>query len=188
MRHPEVFLIPLLLLLDYVLTVGGSKMAARKYSQHFKFEHYEMNPIWQKTIAKGKWLNPKHLLMVLLASLFCFMWADGWRETSAINEGVLGALLTLYSTVLAAHVGNLLTFWRMIRNPDEVSGEITLSHKYLLSMSRNRSLLALFPIGMAAWLAPSPFLYGGVGALLMFNVIQAIWSLNYRPKSSPEAA
>jgi len=41
MRHPEVFLIPLLLLLDYVLTVGGSKMAARKYSQHFKFEHYE---------------------------------------------------------------------------------------------------------------------------------------------------
>jgi hypothetical protein len=62
MRHPEVFLVPVLLLLDYFLTVGGSKLAARKYSQHFKFEHYEMNPLWQKTISQGKWLNPKHLL------------------------------------------------------------------------------------------------------------------------------
>ena len=48
MRHSEVFLVPLLMLLDYFLTVGGSKLAARKYSQHFKFEHYEMNPFGRK--------------------------------------------------------------------------------------------------------------------------------------------
>jgi hypothetical protein len=187
MRHPEVFLVPLLLFLDYFLTIGGSKLAARKYNQHFKFESYELNPLWQKTIAKGKWLNPKHLLIVVLTSLFCFIWADGWAEKSEVNEGVLGALLTLYSVVLAAHVGNLMIFWRMVRKPDEVSGEVTLSHKYLLAMSRSRSLMPLFPIGMAACLAPSPFLYGGLGALVMFNVIQAIWALNYRPKPSPEA-
>lgn len=187
MRHPEVFLVPLLMLLDYFLTVAGSKLAARKYRQHFKFEHYEMNPLWQKTISQGKWLNPKHLLIVVIAGFVCFLWADAWTEKSAQSEAALGALLTLYSVVLAAHVGNLMIFWRMVRNPDEVSGEVTLSHKYLLAMSRSRSLLTLFPIGMAACLAPSPFLYGGLGALVMFNVIQAIWALNYRPKPSPEA-
>jgi hypothetical protein len=188
MQHPEVFLLPVLMLLDYLLTIAGSKLAARKYNRHFKFEHYEMNPLWQKTIAQGKWFSFKHFLGVVFAGFICFVWADTWREKSEASEGALGALLTLFSVVLAAHVGNLMIFWRMVRNPDEVCGEVTLSHKYLLAMSRSRSLMALFPISMAAWLAPSPFLYGGVGALVTFNVIQAIWAFNYRAKPSPEAA
>jgi len=188
MRHPEVFLVPLLLFLDYFLTLGGSKLAARKYSQHFKFEHYELNPLWQKSITQGKWLNRKHLVIVLLASFVCFIWADGWTEQSEVNEGVLGAALIFYSSVLAAHVNNLLVFWRLGRHPDEVSGEITLSHKYLLAVSRYRSFMALFPVALAAWLSPSPFLWGGVASLVMFNVVQAIWALNYRPKASQGVA
>ena len=88
---------------------------------------------------------------MVIAGFVCFLWADGWTEKSAQSEAALGALLTLYSVVLAAHVGNLMIFWRIVRNPDEVSGEVTLSHKYLLAMSRSRSLLAIFPVGMAAW-------------------------------------
>lgn len=188
MRHPEVFLLPVLLFLDYFLTVGGSKLAACKYNQHFKFEHYELNPVWQKSIAQGKWFNPRHLFIVLLTSLLCFIWAEGWTEKNEANEGVLGAVLILYSTVLAAHIGNLLTFWRTMRNPDDVSGEVTLGHKYLLAVSRYRSFMAIFPVALAAWLSPSPFLWGGVLSLVSFNIVQAIWSFNYRPKSSPEAA
>jgi hypothetical protein len=186
MRHPEVFLVPVLLLVDYFLTVGGSKLATRKYTQHFKFEHYELNPLWQKSISQGKWLNLRHLLMVVIAGFICFVWADGWTEESAPSEAALGAVLMLYSTILAAHVGNFLTFWRMMRNPDEVTGEIKLAHKYLLAVSRYRSLMALFPLALAAWLAPSPFLYGGVAALVLFNGLQSIWSLNYRAQPSQE--
>lgn len=122
--------------------------------------------------------------MVVIAGFVCFIWADGWREKNEVNEGVLGAVLILHSTVFATHVSNLFTFWRLVRHPDEIAGEITLSHKYFLAVSRYRSFMALFPVALAAWLAPSPFLWGGVASLVLFNVVQAIWSLNYRPKSS----
>jgi len=188
MRHPEVFLIPLLMLLDYFLTVAGSKLAARKYRQHFKFEYYEMNPTWQKSIAQGRWFCPRHLFAVLGVSFGCFVWCDAWREPSQLSEGMLGFFLILYAAVLAAHVNVILASWRILRHPEEVSGEITLSHKHLLAMSRYHSFMALFPVACAAWLAPSPFLYGGVASLLLLIVHMSIWSFNYRSRPSQETA
>jgi hypothetical protein len=188
MRHPEVFLVPLLLLVDYFLTVAGAKLAAGRYNQHFKFEHYELNPLWQKDVAQRKWFNAKHLLIVVVIGFGCYIWADDWQDDSPLSQMALGAALILYSTILATHVANIMTFWRLVRNPDEVKGEITMSHKHLLAVSQYRSFMAIFPVALAAWFSPSPFLYGGIFALVFFNVVQAIWSFNYRPKSTSEAS
>jgi len=187
MRHPEVFLVPFVMLLDYLLTVAGSRLAARKYSQHFKFEHYELNPVWQKTITQGRWFSPKHMGIVVVTSLCCLVWGDAWKEPSQISEGALGFFVILYSSVVASHLGNILTFWRVLRHPQDLSGEVTVSHKQVLAMSRHRSLMVIFPIALAVWLAPSPFLYGGLASLILLDVYSLVWSFNYPSQAKQKA-
>ena len=45
MRHPEVLFVPVLMVLDYYLTLYGAHLAEQSYRRHFKTEHYELNPI-----------------------------------------------------------------------------------------------------------------------------------------------
>ena len=66
MLHPEMILVPVLLLADYFLTIQGANAAAGKYSQHFRVRHYQLNPLWQQAIARRKWFNPRHLLLVVV--------------------------------------------------------------------------------------------------------------------------
>ena len=42
---------PPFMLADYFLTLAGAAQKERKYDDHFKTEHYELNPTWQKDVA-----------------------------------------------------------------------------------------------------------------------------------------
>jgi hypothetical protein len=66
MRHPEVLFVPVLMVLDYYLTLYGAHLAERSYRRHFKIEHYELNPIWQSAVARRHWINLRHLAVVML--------------------------------------------------------------------------------------------------------------------------
>ncbi len=78
MKHPELILIPILMFSDYFLTVAGAVLKEKKYADHFKFEHYELNPIWQKEIAQKKWLNPKHIVLtIVFSSVLIFLMEFG---------------------------------------------------------------------------------------------------------------
>src|SRR5262245_6019846 len=61
MLHPEVLLVPVLMVLDYYLTLYGAHLAEQSYRRHFKTEHYELNPIWQRAVARRRWINLWHL-------------------------------------------------------------------------------------------------------------------------------
>ena len=76
MKHPEVILVPAFMLADYFLTLAGAVLRDRKYSDHFKTEHYEMNPLWQKDVARKKWLNPRHIVLVVVVS--CVNQSHDW--------------------------------------------------------------------------------------------------------------
>jgi hypothetical protein len=66
MEKYKFFLIPLLMLSDYFLTVVEARMAAKKYRQHFNFPDYELNPAFQKQIAQKRWFSPRHLTAVAI--------------------------------------------------------------------------------------------------------------------------
>src|SRR5690242_2440703 len=68
MKHPQILLLPLLMFADYFLTVLGAVLRDKGYSNHFKLEHYELNPVWQKSIRQKRWVNPRHILLTLFVS------------------------------------------------------------------------------------------------------------------------
>lgn len=47
MKHPEVLILPVLMIADYYLTILGSILYSQGYGKHIRFEHYELNPVWQ---------------------------------------------------------------------------------------------------------------------------------------------
>jgi len=110
MNYPEIFLLPVLMFADYFLTVAGNIQRDKKYSEHFKVEHYELNPIWQKSIAEKKWFNVRHILLTISVTAIL----AGLLEFGDLPDGLVqvisGAWVVLFSIVIGRHLSNILIF------------------------------------------------------------------------------
>jgi hypothetical protein len=185
MRYPEVFLVPVLMLFDYYLTLLGAYLAEQSYRRHFKVEHYELNPIWQKAVAQRRWLNWRHLALVFLVTVLLVLSLEVLELDAALYYALLGFLFTFYGLVLGRHLSNILTFAHLRRHPDGVTGEVRFSHRYVLLLSINQQLVAAVPIVFIAIFAPSPFVFGAVAGILAMLLIKAFW-LARTPRDSRE--
>ena len=175
MNHPELFIIPLLILSDYLLTVWGAVLSEKKYRQHFKIENYELNPIWQKSIAQKRWVNPKFMGIVVLVTGFCFVWSNGWTEKDVFSEGLFGFLVILSTSLIAVHLSNILTFVYMARHPQSISGEVAMSHMLILKMAQFRSMGLVFVFAVIAIFSPTPFVIGGLVSQVFLSILKLRW-------------
>ncbi len=175
MNHPEVLIIPVMMLADYLLTAWGAILSQKRYRQHFKVEHYELNPIWQKSIAQKKWFNPKHLVIVCIFTTFCCLWSNRWAGTDTGSEVLFGFLVTLNASVIGTHLTNILTFQYVNRHPDCMSGEITMNHPMMLNMTQFRLFSLLLILTIIAIFSPTPFIIGGACSQFVFLFVQLIW-------------
>jgi hypothetical protein len=167
--HWEVLLIPVLMLVDYFLTVVGARLAEGGYRRHFKFPDYELNPVLRKAIAAKKWLSPRHLLAVVLVGAVCGLWYQWWQEEEPLFEMFLGGAYGLFAAVIGGHVANIWSFYYLLKHPEKVSGEVVMTQRYVRHVTRARMLMVLLPAGGVVYFVPSPFVVGvvgGVGALM----------------------
>jgi hypothetical protein len=176
MNHPELLLIPIMMLLDYFLTVWGAVLSEQKYRQHFKIEHYELNPIWQKTIARKQWLNPKHLTSVTVIAVLCLWWSSAWTFRDNTMEGMFGFITILLASIIGLHVSNIFIFHYLLRHPECVSGEVRMSHLLMLHMSRLRFFILLFPLVLISIFEPTPFVIGGLCSQIVFFLVNLVWA------------
>lgn len=175
MKHPELLLIPAFMFADYFLTLAGAALKDRKYGNHFKAEHYELNPIWQQQVAQKIWFNPKHIMLtVVTSSLFICLAEYGDMPEPAV-QGFTGCLFSIYGMVIGRHLSNLVIFGHMIRKPDDISGQITMSHSLLLSVSLCQHLVAFVPLGLIAVFSPTPFATGAFAGVLLLVAIHLKW-------------
>jgi len=182
MKYPEIFLLPALMFADYFLTVAGSIKRDKKYSEHFKVEHYELNPIWQKSIAEKKWFNVRHILLTVSITAILAGMVEFCDLPNSIIQCILGALFVSFSIVVGRHLSNILMFRYLIRRPNEISGQVTTTHSLMLWWSMYQYLAALVPIAIIALFAPSPFAIGAlIGAALIF-VVHLNWIRKYKKK------
>ena len=169
MRYPEIILMPIMALVDYFLTVISAIQIEKGYSQHFKTKHYELNPIWQKDIAKKKWFNPRHIFRTIALSLVMMCGLEFLDMPDDFNQAVLGGILITYAMVIGKHLSNLFIFRHFFRHRDEISGQVIMSHKLVLSISMYGSLAFIIPVAMVAIFTQSYFALGGtVGIAALF--------------------
>lgn len=190
MEHYKFFLIPLLMLSDYFLTVIGAKLAEKSYRKHFKFPDYELNPVFRKAIAQKRWFNPFHLTLVSVVTFFCFCWSyssfvplPGFDQ---VSDGLFGYLVTLFASLNAIHLSNILLFKHLQKHPQDLSGQVTMSQNYLMVASRCRALTLLVPLTLALCFAPSAFLFGAVASQIALVMIKFVWAR--KKKIKPESA
>jgi hypothetical protein len=180
MRHPEVLFVPVLMLLDYYLTLYGAHLAEQSYRRHFKTEHYELNPIWQSAVARRHWINLRHLALVVLVVGILVLLAEVLELESESLNPLLGFVLTSYGMVLGRHLSNILTFAHLTLRPDEVVGEVRLSHSFVISLSIYQLLVVGLPIIFVAIFSPSGFVFGAVAAVLTMGSVKTLWLVRSR--------
>lgn len=164
-----------MMLADYFLTVWGAILSEKKYRLHFKIEHYELNPLWQKNIASKKWVNPKHLIAVAIVTLFCFVWSTGWTGPDMVAEGLLGYLTVLFVGIIGNHLTNIFIFLYVNRHPESIQGEIKMSHPLILCMSQFRAFSLLLVLTLIAIFSPTPFVLGGLCSQMTFLFVKLFW-------------
>ncbi len=188
MEHPELLLVPVLIFLDYFLTVLGASLSRRKYAEHFRTEHYELNPMWQKAIAGRKWFNPRHIAITVLFTLLlvcvCELVAD---MPDVPVRGLLGFVIVIFGALTGRHLSNLLIFRYLIRRPHGVSGHVVLTHRFVLSLSSYQALVVVVPVCLIAVLSPSPFAVGGAVGTLFLLGVHFVWRRRWERRAAAKA-
>jgi hypothetical protein len=179
-NHPELLSIPALMIADYLLTIAGAHLRRRAYGDHFKAQHYELNPIWQKSVERLRWFNPKHLALTALLSAILIACLEMLSSDDPMLQFYFGVLVGMYGTVIGRHLGNLAMFAYVSRHADAVDGEVTMSHDLVLWFSAFQLLAVLLPVAMIAAYSPQPALLGGLTGVVLVMLIHVAWIVRYR--------
>lgn len=175
MRHPEILILPVLMLADYYLTLLGAKMGAAQYQSHFKSPSYELNPVWRGDVAKQRLFNPRHLL--LAAALTAILWWAG--EDSNMSDWffpfLFGMVLGALTPIIAQHLGNLFMFNYLRRNPGELDGVVTYSMRYAIVVSISHGFVTLVAFALAAGLTQSVIAYGLLTGACILMLARFSW-------------
>jgi hypothetical protein len=181
MQHPEVLLVPVLMLADYFLTIVGALLYKRGYSKHVRYENYELNPMWQRSVDAIRWFNPRHLLMTaLVTALLIFVGEGIGPSDKSFYDFYFGLVATLYLILVGRHLGNILIFLHAIKHPGDLSGEARLS--YLLGLKSSQSQLwhVFLPLVLIAIYEKSAFALGCLCALPALAVSHLKWRWKYQ--------
>lgn len=183
MNHPELILVPMLMLADYWLTILGAKMSLAVYRQHFLAPTYELNPVWRKSVDRLQWFNLRHVAgTVLLTGLLLL--TDQWDLLARdVDKGqpfdafefLLGGLLSAWSVVCGRHLSNLLQFRYMNRHPQEIAGQVQLSMKLIMKISQYMYVGWLPLVALLVWMEPSAFTAGVLLGLCGVVLAHVFW-------------
>lgn len=180
MRIIAIICIPVIMLADYYLTLLGKKFRDSKYSEHLSSPEYELNPAWQKDVNSFKLFNYKHILsIILITGYFYFaskLLSDDWFF------GLYGALFTVYGYVIMRHFQNIFIYRYSNKNPDLLSGKVTMGHVLMLKISQYQLFTtSVFLLVLSAWSA-SWFICGGGLGILLLALTKYRWIAAYKKK------
>jgi uncharacterized membrane protein YeaQ/YmgE (transglycosylase-associated protein family) len=180
MNHPEALLVPASMLIDYWLTVAGARLGSAGYSAHFKKQHYELNPIWQKAIAQQKWFNGRHLALTAIVGGVCIMLGETLAPRDQTAAWFFGCVLGTFGLIIGRHLSNLATFSYVRRHPEQITGIVTMSHELLLWLS----VFQLAPVALTLLLisivAPSPQTSGAIVGVCALSAVHLLWLRHHR--------
>jgi hypothetical protein len=90
--------------------------------------------------------------------------------------------------VIGRHIGNILVFWTLRRNPGFACGRVELDHRYVLRTSAFHSAGLVLPLLALAALEPSPLTFGFALAPLRTAVFMYQWEAKYNKRLAKAAA
>lgn len=174
MPHPELLLVPVMLAVDYFLTLWGAAAAERIHARHFRYEQYELNPAWQRDIKQRRWFNPRAMLRIGLVSVACMYLA--WIPAAPqFFEVLMGFFFGSHGAIIGRHVGNLMSFRYLDKHPHEIQGEVYLAYPTLMTFSQSNYLVAVVPLLLIGIMTGQPMVLGGIAGALFVFALHGFW-------------
>ena len=178
MNHPEILLLPILMIADYYLTILGAVLREKAYGKHFVIETYEMNPHYRKDIDSKRLINFRFVGQVLLNTAILFLCSYFLTETREfIYWIVLGFYLTLFGYINGLHLSNILSFLYVKNHPSIFDGRVKIAHKYSLNSSIYSNFIPFVPILFILVFSFSYFVLGSLIAVVYNALLGLIWVL-----------
>jgi hypothetical protein len=181
MLHPEVLLVPILMLADYFLTIAGALLYKRGYGKHVRYENYELNPMWQRSVDAVRWFNPRHLLITAFVTGFLLLVGEHVDPSvEPFYDFYFGLIATLFMIIVGRHLGNILIFLHAIKHPGDLSGEARLSYRVALKASNSQLWQVFLPLVVMAIYEKSAFALGCLCAPPALAVGHFRWRRKYQ--------
>jgi ClpX C4-type zinc finger len=176
--HPELALIPIFMVSDYVLTLVGARLYGGTPDARAA---YELNPRYRDMVARLRPMPvPLMLRCVLMAALLALMGATLHSAIGGMGYAALvGVLIAAYALINGAHVANILA----LRQRNKDTGPVTERRRQFSAAYRHFGSSFLPLAVLAAWM-PSPFSVGAALGGLFLAVTHLRWALA-SPASAP---
>lgn len=184
MKYPVVLVIPVLMLLDYYLTLVAAILHERGYGEHMKIVQYELNPTWQASVKKRRWLNLRHLALVVLVTGIMLLVSE--KVSAWPAKMLISAVVAVFAAVVGRHLSSVLTFRYVLKNPDDVRGTVSLSHRFVLRSSQNQVLILLCPFAAMLLFVRGPYTVGGVVGMTALFLVHNDWLKKHLKQRSPD--
>ncbi len=169
----SIALIAFLMFLDYSLTIIGQKYYRKYYKKYVMIDKYELNPIFEKDVEKGKY-PLKHLIGVSLLSVIIF-YLFLIDTTKNIYEATVSLLLFAYLIVNINHLNNIAIFKWVSQNPDLIKGRIMYSRRFSY-ISSLTSYISLFIVMLIIYsYVQNPVTLGALLASITFLIANGLW-------------
>lgn len=188
MRHPEFLLLPVAMIADYLLTIAGARLRDGGYAEHFRTAHYELNPVWQQTVAKKRWFNLRHLVLTLALSAILIACVEGMPSYPQLVRFFAGVLIGIQGSVIGRHLCNLATFLYVRRHAGAIAGTVTLQHALVLWLSIFQHGPLLFVTAILAIYVPQPAVLGAFAGVVMIALVHMIWIVRFQRSAMRRAA
>ncbi|MBI4452325.1 hypothetical protein HY637_02770 [Candidatus Woesearchaeota archaeon] len=174
-----IFLIAMLMLLDYYLTMKGFKLYKQKTYKYIKLESYELNTMFKESVNQSTY-NFKHLLSVALVSIFVYiLYYASYNEILFFHKStyhfIQGMIFSMFIYINSKHLQNIMTFNAVNRNPSILSGKIKQTTLFSLKSGIAHSFAAFLVLLSLFLLVPSFFTFGFAIGPLAITLKQRKW-------------
>ena len=180
MEYPELLLLPVLMMADYLLTVVAASIMDKKYADHFKVQHLELNPIWQEDISQKKWFNPPHILLVITATVLLILVSEFFSLAPFYVHLILGCFFVMFGLIIGRHISNILIFLHIAKADHEISGAVQMAHSLILYLSIYQYIGFAVPLVLILIFAPTPFVLGGMISIGILIIVHLNWIRKYK--------
>lgn len=175
MEHYVIFLLPLLMIADYYLTLFGASMYKKAYGNYLVVENFEINPIWQESVNKPEKFDFRYPLMSIVFTAL-FIAIDTYDVINDnIFQGILGYYIVLYSVINAGHLDRIFLFKYAYTHPGLLKGKVFISYEMSVKMSQYRLVFLFIPLSIIAFYTKSYFAWGGALSVIGAYLTHSGW-------------
>lgn len=174
MNYPLLIVVPVLMILDYYLTIQGAHLYKRLNGLDDPKE-YELNPVFQKSVSLLHRVDLNHVLSVAIVTGILILLSEKNLVTHTTLEFLVGSLAIPLAAVNGRHLANILTFLYSAKHPSEITGQSHVTAAFSIKMSQYHMLFLLLPLLIIGLAQPTSFVFGGIAATIMLILYHQIW-------------